>query len=127
MENVNRKLKRRQLVEAPQPTAPYACVNWECNDSEDGCDKDDLKIWLQEEATKVNQNCEKVKDDMRKTYSLQRQNINACMKISEIFKEWPFLRQIEYFLDHYTKLLGLDDTTEGLAETFRTKGFQMYR
>lgn len=117
------KRKRKTLRDS------YGTVNWQpvnLPGEETKESQKERKDFLISEFSKEMRDVEKVKDHMLMTFASQRFFINkGKISIIDIKREWPFLLEESYMLQHYQNLMK-QDIREIFSEGIKVKGKKIY-
>ena len=124
-ENLTRKKKRESVTIAEQNEnpAPYGCVTWNPSIGEENLAS--IQTWLKEQCLSNTGDNLEVSSQMKKTYPLQREMINKKESVHNVLQEWPFLRSLQYLMEHYKNLV--DSDVIDLQQECASKGIHVYR
>ncbi|CAL8236235.1 unnamed protein product [Boreogadus saida] len=108
-------------------TDSYGCINWQPIVLPEGetkesllHKKEELKLIFNHEGQR-GADRGRVAELMEITFETQRRNINMLPAMQELIKEWPFLFQKRFLLDHFNQLTGIELDAR-LRESMETKG-----
>ena len=108
-------------------TDSYGCINWQPIVLPEGemkesllHKKEELKLIFSHEGQRGADRA-RVAELMETTFETQRRNINMLPAMQKLIKEWPFLFQKRFLLDHFNQLTGIELDAR-LRESMESKG-----
>ena len=108
-------------------TDSYGCINWQPIVLPEGetkesllHKKEELKLIFSHEGQRGAYRA-RVAELMETTFETQRRNINMLPAMQKLIKEWPFLFQKRFLLDHFNQLTGIELDAR-LRESMESKG-----
>ena len=107
----------------------YGCVKgqWQPDllEGESHDTQEQKRELLKDEYEKLPWCTQTVDDNMKATYSTQRFEINNGKSVEDVLKQWPFLAEEKWLLDHFHSLTGID-LQELLNDSLMSKASRLF-